>query len=99
MIWINLNLAWLPSKPLPAGKVAAMKRYAAKLLFQFRVTFGGSFGRRRTCEERVIVFPARSATQALTLAKRKARKRQYRYLNSDGNPVNFQFIGVMELKC
>jgi hypothetical protein len=75
-----------------------MKRFAAKLLFQFRVTVDGSYGRRRICEERIIIFQARSATQALALAKKKGRNGQYCYMNSDGNPVDFQFIGVMELK-
>ena len=75
-----------------------MNRYAAKLLFQFRVTVGGSYGRRRICEERIVLLQARSAGQAVSKAKRKGRDRQYTYLNSDGNPVDFQFVGVMELK-
>ena len=76
----------------------AMNRYAAKLLFQFRVTVGGSYSRRRTCEERIVLIQARSAAQALVKAKRKGQDRHYNYRNSDGNPVDFQFIGVMELK-
>lgn len=75
-----------------------MKRYAAKLLFQFRVTVDGSYGKRRTCEERIILIQARSAAQALAWAKRKGRHQEHRYSNSDGNPVDVQFIGVMELK-
>ena len=74
-----------------------MKRYAAKLLFQFRVTVGGSSGKRRTCEERIVLIQACSAAQALISAKRKGRHRQHSYSNSEGNPVDFQFIGVMEL--
>lgn len=58
----------------------SMKRYAAKLLFQFRATVGG-YGRRRTCEERIVVFQARSATQALDLATKKGRHQQYSYLS------------------
>lgn len=61
-----------------------MNRYAAKLLFQFRVT--------------VITANAGPAVQALAQAKRTGRTQQYGYQNSDGNPVDFQFIGVMELK-
>ena len=74
-----------------------MKRYAAKLLFQFRVTVAGDSGKRRTCEERIIVLNARSAAQALVQAKRCGGSNQYRYKNSDDNPVHFEFVGVMDL--
>ena len=76
-----------------------MKRYAAKLLFQFRVVIDGDSGKRRTCEERLIVITAESGPKALSLAKRKGRKSQYRYKNGDGNPVHFEFIGIMDLLC
>jgi hypothetical protein len=72
-------------------------RYAAKLLFQFRVTAGGSPGIRRLCEERIITISAPQARAALKEAKRRGRATQYRYQNSDGNPVHFDFIGVLEL--
>lgn len=74
-----------------------MNRYSAKLLFQWRVTSGGTSGQRRTCEERIIVLKADSAAQALAKAKRKGRDGQFDYTSSDGNPVEFQFIGIMEL--
>lgn len=45
------------------------------------------------------MLEAKSARMALGLAKRKGRASQYRYKNSEGNPVHFEFIGVMELKC
>ena len=37
-------------------KKAPVRRYSAKLLFQYRV--GGSQNRRRLCEERIITFPS-----------------------------------------
>jgi hypothetical protein len=76
-----------------------MKRYAAKLLFQFRVVVDGDSGKRRICEERIITLEAKSARKALALAKRKGRMSQFLYKNSDGNPVHFEFIGVMDLLC
>jgi hypothetical protein len=76
-----------------------MKRYAAKLLFQFRVTIDGDSGKRRTCEERIILFKAVSARKALADAKRRGRMERNHYKNSDGNPVRFEFVGVMELLC
>jgi hypothetical protein len=74
-----------------------MNTYAAKLLFQFRVTIDGDCGKRRTCEERITLIKARSAKQALSKAKRSGIKDQFDYKNSDGNPVHFEFVGVMEL--
>jgi hypothetical protein len=74
-----------------------MKRFAAKLLFQFRVVVDGDSGKRRTCEERIIVFDARSAERALLRAKRSGKKAEHHYLNNQGNGVFFEFIGVLDL--
>lgn len=74
-----------------------MNRYAAKLLFQFRVVVNGNSGKRRICEERIIVLEAPTAKKALSLAKRCWKKAQHRYHNNEGNPVHFEFVGVMEL--
>lgn len=76
-----------------------MKRFVAKLLFQFRVVVDGVSNKRRICEERLILLSAKSARNALSLAKRKGRISQFRYENSDGNPVHFEFIGVADLLC
>lgn len=73
------------------------ERYAAKLLFQFRVTVDGDDGVMRTCEERIVVLRATHAREALARAKRYGRKEQHRYRNSDGNPVRFEFVGVLDL--
>jgi hypothetical protein len=74
-----------------------MNTYSAKLLFQFRVTIDGDPGKRRTCEERIILVKAGSAQLALKKAKREGIKGQCRYKNADGNPVFFEFIGIMDL--
>ena len=71
--------------------------YAAKLLFQFRVMVDGSPGVRRTCEERIITFPATHGQAALREAKRRGHAAQHRYQNNAGNPVYFEFVGVLEL--
>src|SRR5438445_620378 len=78
-------------------KAAPSKDYAAKLLFQWRVMVGGSPGIRRTCEDRIVRLVAKTARAALTAAKRLGRSEQFTYKNSDGNPVHFEFIGVLEL--
>ena len=72
-------------------------RYSAKLLFQFRVMVGTDPGVMRTCEERIVVFHAAGARKALAEAKRRGRKAQHDYRNSDGNRVFFEFVGVMDL--
>jgi hypothetical protein len=74
-----------------------MKRYSAKLLFQFKVIIGSDPGKRRLCEERIVLLSARDAHSALTKAKIRGKTSQHRYMNSDGNPVHFEFVGVMDL--
>ena len=76
-----------------------MNRYSAKLLFQFRVDLGADTGKRRICEERIILVEARSASSALTKTKRKGQQAQHHYKNDEGNTVYFEFIGVMDLLC
>src|SRR6266446_5390104 len=76
-----------------------LKRYAAKLLFQFRVIVSGDSGKRRLCEERIVLMKTVSGKAALSVAKRKGREGQHSYENSDGNLVRFEFIGVIELRC
>jgi hypothetical protein len=74
-----------------------MKRYAAKLLFQFHVAVNGEPGKRRLCEERIINFKARSPREALRLAKGRGKRGEHEYKNTDGNKVSFQFVGVLDL--
>ena len=57
----------------------------------------GSPGIRRTCEERIITFSATHGRAALREAKKRGRAAQHHYKNNEGNPVYFEFVGVMEL--
>src|SRR5689334_15756864 len=75
------------------------KRYSAKLLFQFRVMCNGSPGKRRLCEERIITFASSNAKSALREAKKRGHLAQHRYKNTNGNWVNFELVGVLELIC
>ncbi|PYM68489.1 MAG: hypothetical protein DME11_00250, partial [Candidatus Rokuibacteriota bacterium] len=72
-------------------------RYAAKLLFQFRVVVNGDPGARRLCEERIVVLRAPNARAALAKANARGRAARYRYRNPSGNPVFFEFVGVTDL--
>jgi hypothetical protein len=74
-----------------------MSRYAAKLLFQYRVMVDGDPGKRRFCEERIINFPARSPREALSKAQRRGKKAEHSYPNDDGNTVSFEFVGIMDM--
>jgi len=74
-----------------------VKRYAAKLLFQFRVVIDGVSNKRRTCEERIILFEALSAKLALEAAKKRGKSEEHNFENNDGNVVYFEFIGVRDL--
>lgn len=73
------------------------RRYAAKLLFQFRVVVDGDDGVMRTCEERILVLRASSARKALAMAKRRGREARKRWWNEAGDPVHFEFVGVLDL--
>lgn len=75
------------------------KRFAAKLLFQFRVVVDGDSGKRRVCEERIVVLEATTAKLALEKAKRRGKQGEFSYQNDQGNPVHFEFISVLELLC
>jgi hypothetical protein len=66
-------------------------------LFQFRVDVDGDPGKRRLCEERIINFSARSPREALQRAKRRGKKGEHSYKNSDGNTVSFEFVGTIDL--
>ena len=87
----------LKSKQHETKRTEQSGRYAAKLLFQFLVLMDGSPGVRRTCEERIVTFSAVHGRVALREAKRRGRAAQHHYKNSDGNPVRFEFVGVLEL--
>jgi hypothetical protein len=72
-------------------------RYAAKLLFQYRVLISGRPNKMRVCEETMIVFRASNARNALAYAKKHGRSRRFRYKDHQGNPVHFEFVGLTDL--
>ena len=75
------------------------KRFAAKLLFQFRVIIGKSSGKRRLCEKRIVQFLAVNAKSALKETNFRGNRGQYSYKNTDENLVRFEFLGIEELLC
>jgi hypothetical protein len=73
-----------------------MKRYAGRLLFQFRRDRKGSSNARRLCEERIVVVEARSAPDALRTMRARGRAEETDY-EQEGEHVFFEFVGVAEL--
>jgi hypothetical protein len=71
-------------------------RYAAKLLFQFRVHVDRDPAKRRICEERIINFSARSPREALRQVRRRGKQEEFSYESSDGIQVTFEFVGIMD---
>jgi hypothetical protein len=73
------------------------KRYAAKLLFQYKVVVNGKASTRRVCEERIILFEAASDQKALGYAKNKGHRAESTYRNLQGDRVAFEFVGVRDM--
>jgi len=86
----------LPTKSLERRRTRRAARYAAKLLFQFRVVSPRP-AVRRLCEERIIVFRAKGPAAALAEAKRRGRVGEHAYRNNLGQPVYFEFVGIFDL--
>lgn len=74
-----------------------MERYAAKLLFQWRVLRSGKVAMRRLCEERTVLVEARSRATAIAKARRRGRKGEYRMRNMSGDPVSFECVGIIDM--
>jgi hypothetical protein len=81
---------------MPTAKAKDL-RFAAKLLFQFRVVVNGDSGVMRLCEERIVLIRAPTARKALAAAKRRGKRAQHHYTNNEGNEVFFEFVGLMDL--
>ncbi len=80
------------------GHEDEMKRYAAKLLFQYRADLGkGRSDVIRRCEERLIVLSAQNAVSALRKARSHGLKAEFTATAEAGNPIYFEFVGIMDL--
>lgn len=75
-----------------------MPRYSAKILFQYRADLGG--GRSdvmRRCEERIVVISSKNAISALRKVKAYGKHEEFKAESEAGNPIHFEFVGVMDL--
>jgi hypothetical protein len=80
-------------------RAPASKRYSAALLFQYRVMVGGSPGKRRLGETRIIHFRSFDGPSALSHAKQRGKAAEHNYKKNEGNRVFFEFVGVRDLLC
>ncbi len=74
-----------------------LRRYAAKLLFQFRWETDGISNRKRICEELVIHVSDISDERALRQVRRIARKKEFDY-HLDSKHIFYEFIGIPDLR-
>jgi len=72
-------------------------RYAAKLLFQFRIVTSGRANKIRDIEERIITCAQDTAELAFKFSEGYGRKSEYSYKNDAGGKVFFEFIGIVDL--
>ena len=85
------------SKIKRVTKQREVLRFAAKLLYQFRVEYEGVSDMMRLCEERIVSIPAKTPRLALAVAKRRGKSDQHVYKNDAGANVHIEFVGVMDL--
>jgi len=74
-----------------------MRRFAAKLLFQFRPSRRAEGSTIALCEERIVTFSAGSPRAALLKAKQIARRASHSFPVAGGGRVQFEPVGIMEL--
>ena len=74
-----------------------MRRFSAKLLFQFRPARPSDRSSMALCEERIVTFGANSPRAALANAKQIARRASYSFPVVGGGRVNFELVGILEL--
>jgi hypothetical protein len=72
------------------------RRYAAKLLFQYRTSQIRKDG-RDLFEERIIVVTAKHSRSALIKCRSAGMQKQYSYIAASGCKVNVEFLGVIQL--
>lgn len=72
-------------------------RYAAKLLFQYRVEYDGVSNKMRDTEVRIIVLNPPSAKAAYAEAMQVGADDQTTYVNDSDGTVNIEFVGILDL--
>lgn len=74
-------------------KSSEKRRYAVRLLFQFRIEKKGSVNQKRLCEDRIVTF-YETKKKLLRCVAQYAAKSQFDYFSEDGSHVYFEFVGI-----
>ena len=77
-------------------KSSEKRRYAVRLLFQFRTEKKGKVNQKRLCEDRIVTF-YETEKKLLRCAAQYAAKSQFDYISEDGSHVYFEFVGITGL--
>ncbi len=84
--------------------MSPLKKYTAKLLFQWRTEIDGISNKMRTCEESIILIEEKNAPKALLKAKKHGKSREFQSRNDEYSikhncdyQIHFEFIGVSDL--
>jgi hypothetical protein len=72
-----------------------MERYAANLLFEYRIKEAPSS--RPLCERRIVVLNASSDRDAIRRAKKRGKQSEYSYRNADDQTVQIRFVGLIDV--
>ncbi len=73
-----------------------LTKFAALLLFQFRVVKNGKSNKKRICEERIIHLYSETPEIAFHRAQEKGNYEEFDY-EDDGCHIFFEFVGIVEL--
>ncbi|MCB1592891.1 MAG: DUF4288 domain-containing protein [Alphaproteobacteria bacterium] len=89
---------------MSSSNTTEIKRYAAKLLFQWRIETDGVSDKMRTCEEQIIIIEAETPFEAIKKVKKRAKGQEFRKKNSKYSKkhnciciVFYEFVGIQEL--
>lgn len=77
-------------------KSTKKRRYAVRLLFQFRVEKKGKTNQKRLCEDRIATFYETKKKLILRVVQYAANS-QFDYYSEDGSHVYFEFVGITGL--
>jgi hypothetical protein len=82
-------------KECPAG----CKYFAARLLFQYRVVIKrtGESNKIRPCSDTVTITCASTFKKALRQFKQIGKEQSTHYVNTDGNEVFVEFVGIIKM--
>jgi hypothetical protein len=87
-------MSQLPPRDRPKVK-RSTQRYSAKVLFGFR--YGDSTCWDSKCLESIYHYRASSPREAIAKARRFAKSEEVDYMNTYGERVRYEFLGILDM--